>query len=77
MEPKLNETKKELDPLPDDGTTQKFVLGEDKVCKRGDHAFKYVTATEVECIKCPVGYRLPVEAVLKNDHIYIDNQLLV
>ena len=46
-------------------------------CEKGNHQFKQVKKDAVECVKCPVGYNIPVTAEVKNGHLYINNQLLV
>ncbi len=42
-----------------------------------EHEFRYVTGTEVECMKCPLGYQLTGESELKDGHIYIKGILVI
>ncbi len=42
-----------------------------------EHEFRYVTGTEVECMKCPLGYQLTGESKLIDGHIYIKEILVI
>jgi hypothetical protein len=42
-----------------------------------EHNFRYVTGTEVECMKCPLGYTLSSESRLIDGHIYIKGDLVI
>lgn len=52
-------------------------IGPNLACEKGSHEFKYVTALEVECMKCPVGYPLGPGASLKDGHIYIHGEFVI
>lgn len=52
-------------------------LGPNLACVKGDHEFKYVTALEVECMKCPIGYPLGPGSELKNGHIYRHGEKII
>ena len=52
-------------------------LGENLACEKNNHVFKYVTALEVECMKCPVGYPLGPGSQLKDGHIYLHGEFVI
>ncbi len=42
-----------------------------------DHSFEYVSGTEVQCMKCPLGYGVTPETTVKDGHIYIKGELVI
>lgn len=70
-----------LDPLPksDDeywehADINKLILTDSPKC---EHYFVRTKGVEVECHKCRVGYFLSPEFLVKNGHIYQENNLVV
>jgi hypothetical protein len=43
----------------------------------GEHNFTYISGTEVQCTKCPLGYVVGANTEIKDGHIYIENKFLV
>ncbi len=42
-----------------------------------DHEFDYISGTEVQCRKCPLGYGVTPETTVKDGHIYIKGELVI
>lgn len=60
-----------------DGDVSLHQLKPALTCLKGEHYFEYVSGREADCTKCPMGFRLPVDAEVKDGHIYIESQLLI
>ena len=68
---KMQEAKKE------EKKEELLKLGPNLTCEKGSHEFKYRTGSEVECLKCPIGYPLGPGAILKDGHIYIHGEFAI
>lgn len=70
-----------LDPLPpsndeywEHSEIDTVQLQGKRVC---EHEFKHQTALEVECVKCRMGFVLSPGMVLRDKHIYFEDQFIV
>lgn len=75
---------KRVDPLPpnddkfwDKADVKTHTLGNDTLCKKGEHSFKQVTGSEVRCKKCPLGFYLTPGSEVREGHIYLKGVLLI
>lgn len=68
---------KKLEPLDTEkleGEHIEIELKPSKVCK---HFFEYVTATEVKCRTCHVGFYVSMKDRLLNGHLYFGDELVI
>ncbi len=68
----MTDTEVTTEELP---INQMVTLGKNIIGK--DHHFVYVSGTEVECTKCPLGYGVTPETTIKDGHIYIEDELII
>ena len=65
------------EPVKKEEKEELLKLGPNLMCSKGDHEFKYKTGTEIECMKCPIGYPLGPGSVLKNGHVYLHGEFVI
>jgi len=58
-------------------TTEKHTVRDSITCARDKHLFIMTSGTEAECKKCHIGFFLPTGAEVKEDHIYMNGELMV
>lgn len=69
---------KELDEIKEDKTTERYQVKAATHCGPRDHYFKYISGTEAECNKChTVGFPISPGTVVRDGHIYIEEQLVI
>lgn len=67
----MPEEKKNLDNLAEDKTTERFTVKPSVNCAKNEHYFEYISGTEVQCTKCPMGYPIGPGTEVRDGHIYI------
>lgn len=77
-------SKTKVPPLPagdDDfwkgGQNEKCKLGDSIICDRALHNFLRVKGNEAQCMKCRMGFYLPIDSDVKDGHIYIKGTFLI
>ena len=60
---------KELEEMP---KGELFKVKDPVNCPKDKHEWRMVQALQVECMKCHVGFYLPIGGELKNNHIQIN-----
>ena len=75
--------KEKPDPLPNNDdefwkeAKREICILKEMTCQKKEHEFVQTKSMEAKCVKCPVGYILPLGGEVKQRHIHIFGELVI